>query len=70
MFAPFILDDWHLYYINTFESAASAMETGAVSAENMARLILSRVSAGVYSHVCGKESSAFSGCNGDLHKDS
>ncbi|KAJ8447172.1 hypothetical protein Cgig2_022901 [Carnegiea gigantea] len=70
IFAPFMLDDWHLYYMNTFESAASAMETGAVSAENMARLILSRVSAGVYSHVCGKESSAFSGCNGDLHKDS
>ncbi|KAL9254252.1 Farnesylcysteine lyase-like protein [Drosera capensis] len=43
-FAPFILDGSHLYYINAFESAASAMETGAVAAENMARLILSRLS--------------------------
>ncbi|GAB2229077.1 hypothetical protein Droror1_Dr00023212 [Drosera rotundifolia] len=43
-FAPFILDGSHLYYINAFESAASAMETGAVAAENMARLILSRFS--------------------------
>jgi prenylcysteine oxidase / farnesylcysteine lyase len=30
--------------VNTFESAASAMETGAVSAENVARLIISRLS--------------------------
>ncbi|KAK9735535.1 hypothetical protein RND81_04G211000 [Saponaria officinalis] len=43
-FAPFILDEQHLYYVNAFESAASAMETGAVSAENIARLILSRLS--------------------------
>lgn len=44
-FAPFILDDSHLYYVNAFENAASAMETGAVSGENIARLILSRLSA-------------------------
>ncbi|PWA44314.1 Prenylcysteine lyase [Artemisia annua] len=43
-FAPFMLDDDHLYYINAFENAASTMETGAVAAENMARLILSRLS--------------------------
>ncbi|KAJ0783775.1 putative oxidoreductase [Helianthus annuus] len=42
-FAPFILDDNHLYYVNAFENAASTMETSAVSAENMARLILSRL---------------------------
>ncbi|GKC45335.1 farnesylcysteine lyase [Tanacetum coccineum] len=29
-FAPFMLDDNHLYYINAFENAASTMETGAV----------------------------------------
>lgn len=43
-FAPYILDGLHLYYINSFESAASTMETSAVSAENIARLILSRIS--------------------------
>lgn len=42
-FAPFLLDDYHLYYINTFESAASAMETAAVSAHNVARLLLKRI---------------------------
>ncbi|XP_050372449.1 farnesylcysteine lyase [Argentina anserina] len=41
-FAPFILDGQHLYYVNAFESAASTMETSAVAAENVARLILSR----------------------------
>ncbi|PON36188.1 Prenylcysteine oxidase [Parasponia andersonii] len=41
-FAPFILDGRHLYYVNAFENAASTMETSAVSAENIARLILSR----------------------------
>lgn len=46
-FAPFILDGKHLYYINAFESAASTMETGAVAAENVARLLLSRMSGGV-----------------------
>nr|XP_043609427.1 farnesylcysteine lyase [Erigeron canadensis] len=43
-FAPFMLDDRHLYYVNAFESAASTMETSAVAAENIARLILSRLS--------------------------
>uniref|UniRef100_A0A803QGV4 Prenylcysteine lyase domain-containing protein n=1 Tax=Cannabis sativa TaxID=3483 RepID=A0A803QGV4_CANSA len=42
VFAPFILDDRHLYYVNAFENAASTMETSAVAAENIARLILSR----------------------------
>ncbi|XP_076937186.1 farnesylcysteine lyase-like [Bidens hawaiensis] len=42
-FAPFILDDMHLYYVNAFENAASTMETSAVAAENIARLILSRL---------------------------
>jgi prenylcysteine oxidase/farnesylcysteine lyase len=42
-FAPIILDGKHLYYVNSFESAASAMETGAVAAENVARLIISRL---------------------------
>lgn len=39
-----MLDGKQLYYVNTFESAASAMETGAVAAENVARLIVSRLS--------------------------
>ena len=43
-FAPFILDGMHLYYINAFESAASTMETSAIAAENIARLVLSRIS--------------------------
>ncbi|KAL7615765.1 hypothetical protein Lser_V15G02978 [Lactuca serriola] len=43
-FAPFMLDDGHLYYVNAFENAASTMETGAVAAENIARLILLRLS--------------------------
>lgn len=42
IFAPFILDGRNLYYVNAFENAASTMETSAVSAENIARLILSR----------------------------
>lgn len=42
VFAPFILDARHLYYVNAFENAASTMETSAVSAENIARLIMSR----------------------------
>ncbi|KVI00496.1 farnesylcysteine lyase [Cynara cardunculus var. scolymus] len=43
-FAPFMLDDMHLYYVNAFENAASTMETSAVAAENIARLIISRLS--------------------------
>ncbi|XP_051189071.1 farnesylcysteine lyase [Lolium perenne] len=46
-FAPIILDGKHLYYVNSFESAASAMETGAVAAENVARLIISRLPLGL-----------------------
>lgn len=46
-FAPFVLDDKHLYYISAFENAASTMETGAVAAENVARLLLSRMSGSV-----------------------
>eukprot|EP00262_Sarcandra_glabra_P003759 TRINITY_DN1453_c0_g2_i1.p1 TRINITY_DN1453_c0_g2~~TRINITY_DN1453_c0_g2_i1.p1 ORF type:complete len:510 (+),score=44.29 TRINITY_DN1453_c0_g2_i1:42-1532(+) len=44
VFAPFVLDEHHLYYINAFENAASTIETGAVAAENVARLILLRLS--------------------------
>lgn len=43
IYAPFILDGKHLYYVNAFENAASTMETSAVAAENIARLILSRI---------------------------
>lgn len=43
-FAPFLLDGLHLYYINAFENAASTIETSTVAAENVARLILSRIS--------------------------
>ncbi|XP_057770140.1 farnesylcysteine lyase [Salvia miltiorrhiza] len=43
VYAPFILDGKHLYYVNAFENAASTMETSAVAAENIARLILSRI---------------------------
>lgn len=46
-FAPFVLDDKHLYYVSAFENAASTMETGAVAAENVARLLLSRISGSV-----------------------
>ncbi|XP_054820885.1 farnesylcysteine lyase [Prosopis cineraria] len=42
VFAPFLLDGRHLYYVNAFENAASTMETSAVAAENVARLIVSR----------------------------
>ncbi|PKA65067.1 Farnesylcysteine lyase [Apostasia shenzhenica] len=44
VFAPIILDGKHLYYINSFENAASTIETSAVAAENVARLIISRLS--------------------------
>ncbi|KAL5715678.1 hypothetical protein ACHQM5_017465 [Ranunculus cassubicifolius] len=42
VFAPFMLDGSHLYYVNAFENAASTMETSAVAAENIARLIIAR----------------------------
>lgn len=44
VFSPFILDGKHLYYVNAFENAASTVEVSAVVAENIARLILSRLS--------------------------
>ncbi|KAL9233357.1 hypothetical protein vseg_008372 [Gypsophila vaccaria] len=70
-FAPFILDDHHLYYVNAFESAASAMETGAVSAENIARLILTRLSNEVASSSSNVKTSVFEVGSGltDLHSD-
>lgn len=43
VFAPIVLDGAHLYYINSFENAASTIETSAVAAENVARLIISRI---------------------------
>ncbi|KAG9439695.1 hypothetical protein H6P81_019860 [Aristolochia fimbriata] len=46
VFAPFMLDGLHLYYVNAFENAASTIETSAVAAENVARLILKRLSSG------------------------
>jgi len=58
-----------MYYINAFESAASAMETGAVSAENMARLILSRLSTDLYSSFSGVKNSAFGRSEDYLHTD-
>ncbi|CAI5493651.1 unnamed protein product [Closterium sp. Naga37s-1] len=42
-FAPFLLDAHHLYYTSTFESAASALETAAVAAKNVAHLLLTRL---------------------------
>ncbi|BBN11687.1 prenylcysteine oxidase / farnesylcysteine lyase [Marchantia polymorpha subsp. ruderalis] len=53
-FAPILLDGHHLYYVNTFESAASAMEASAVAAKNVARLLLSRTSGGILSQVVRK----------------
>ncbi|KAJ7533419.1 hypothetical protein O6H91_13G048000 [Diphasiastrum complanatum] len=45
-FASFILDGQHLYYINAFENAASTIETSALAAENVVRLLLERLSHG------------------------
>ncbi|XP_028766094.1 farnesylcysteine lyase-like [Neltuma alba] len=50
VFTPFLLDGRHLYYVNTFENAASTMETSAVAAENVARLILSRYFGTMFMH--------------------
>ncbi|XP_020575397.1 farnesylcysteine lyase [Phalaenopsis equestris] len=44
VFSPIILDEKHLYYINSFENAASTIETSIVAAENVARLVISRLS--------------------------
>ncbi|KAK3411363.1 hypothetical protein EUGRSUZ_I00123 [Eucalyptus grandis] len=57
VFAPFILDGQHLYYVNAFENAASTIETSAVAAENVARLILSRHFSRVPLKRSGSESS-------------
>ncbi|THG14377.1 farnesylcysteine lyase-like isoform X2 [Camellia sinensis] len=57
-FAPFILDGRHLYYVNSFENAASSMETSAVAAENVAQLILSRSSSQVKSSSSNLKSSS------------
>ncbi|CAL5368882.1 unnamed protein product [Camellia sinensis] len=67
-FAPFILDGRHLYYVNSFENAASTMETSAVAAENVARLILSRSSSQVKSSSSNLKSSSPDAH--DLHSDS
>ncbi|KAF5950470.1 hypothetical protein HYC85_012463 [Camellia sinensis] len=66
-FAPFILDGQHLYYVNSFENAASSMETSAVAAENVAQLILSRSSSQVKSSSSNLKSSSPDADN--LHSD-
>ncbi|GFY93857.1 farnesylcysteine lyase [Actinidia rufa] len=66
-FAPFVLDGQHLYYVNAFENAASTMETSAVAAENIARLILSRSSGQAASSSSNLKSSAADAY--DLHSD-
>ena len=64
-FAPFLLDGHHLYYINAFENAASTMETSSVSAENIARLILSRLPVG-HLQISRSETSSDSS-NAEMH---
>ncbi|CAK9183675.1 unnamed protein product, partial [Ilex paraguariensis] len=54
-----MLDSWNLYYVNAFENAASTMETSAVAAENIARLILSRFFGQLYSSSSTLRSSSF-----------
>lgn len=66
-FAPFMLDDIHLYYVNAFENAASTMETSAVAAENIARLIISRTSSEPPSISSDYVTSGF--IRSDLHSD-
>ncbi|KAF8118490.1 hypothetical protein N665_0005s0247 [Sinapis alba] len=66
VFAPFILDDHHLYYVNAFENAASTMETSAVAGENMARLIVSRFRTKESS---SPPSSDTRSCSSGLHSD-
>ncbi|KAJ4950840.1 hypothetical protein NE237_027672 [Protea cynaroides] len=61
VFAPFVLDGLHLYYVNAFENAASTIETGAVAAENVARLILSRLSSRTTSSSTNLQNSASGG---------
>ncbi|KAE9587349.1 hypothetical protein Lal_00004634 [Lupinus albus] len=66
IFAPFILDGRHLYYVNAFENAASTMETSCVAAENIARLILSRYFGKVIEHSSLTPSSQGEGGHSDL----
>lgn len=42
-FSPFLLDGKNLYYLNSFENAASAMETAAVAAHNVAKLLSDKI---------------------------
>ncbi|GMP54984.1 hypothetical protein CsSME_00019949 [Camellia sinensis var. sinensis] len=56
-----------LYYVNSFENAASSMETSAVAAENVAELILSRSSSQVKSSSSNLKSSSPDADN--LHSD-
>ena len=56
-FAPFVLDGEHLYYVNAFENAASTIETGAVAAENVARLLLSRLFENVLEEIVERSTS-------------
>ncbi|KAL4379028.1 hypothetical protein GQ457_02G010100 [Hibiscus cannabinus] len=56
VFAPIILDGQHLYYVNAFENAASTMETSAVAAENVVRLILSRFFSEAHLHTSNLKS--------------
>lgn len=66
-FATFMLDGKHLYYVNAFENAASTMETSAVAAENIARLIISRSSIELPS--ISSEYATSASIRSDLHSD-
>ncbi|KAF5727608.1 hypothetical protein HS088_TW22G01304 [Tripterygium wilfordii] len=66
VFAPFVLDGQHLYYVNAFENAASTMETSAVAGENIARLILSRLYGKQY---LSSSTSSFPNSKEQLHSD-
>ncbi|XP_070041692.1 farnesylcysteine lyase [Nicotiana tomentosiformis] len=67
VFAPFILDGQHLYYVNAFENAASTMETSAVAGENIARLILSRLTG--QKHLSSVKLESFGDDAYDVHAD-
>ncbi|XP_009796980.1 farnesylcysteine lyase [Nicotiana sylvestris] len=67
VFAPFILDGQHLYYVNAFENAASTMETSAVAGENIARLILSRLTG--RKHLSSAKLESFGDDAYDVHAD-
>ncbi|MED6123005.1 hypothetical protein PIB30_045273 [Stylosanthes scabra] len=65
-FAPFILDGRHLFYVNAFENAASTMETSAVAAENIARLIASRYFGKVIEYPSKKATASSQGVDAHL----